>query len=152
MDIIQIITHGSNLYQQEVTLRYRVLREPLGLNFTEAQLAAEHCDHHLGVLRDEKLIGVLILTPKPDGQVQMRQVAMAPEVQGTGVGRKLVEASEQLAIQQGFRKMILHARMSAAGFYRALGYLEEGEIFEEVGIPHIHMFKNLTSDSADMVS
>ena len=34
--------------------------------------------------------------------------------------------------------------MSVAGFYDKLGYVREGEIFEEVGVDHVLMVKRLT--------
>ena len=151
LQIIEV-AHGSARYQEEVALRYRVLREPLGLNFTDAQLAAEGSDIHLAVLAAGKLCAVLLLTAREEGDIQMRQVAVAPELQGTGLGRALVEASEVKARELGFKRMVLHARKSAIGFYERLGYTAHGEEFEEVGIPHRHMDRDLTPASGDMVS
>ncbi len=37
----------------------------------------------------------------------------------------------------GVREIALHAQLSAKAFYARLGYREEGEEFEEAGIPHV---------------
>ena len=60
-----------------------------------------------------------------------------------GVGRAMVDASEQLAGQLGVHNMVLHARETAVPFYLQLGYQVVGEPFEEVTIPHFKMEKKL---------
>jgi predicted GNAT family N-acyltransferase len=45
-----------------------------------------------------------------------------------------------IAEQQGAHEVVLHAQCSAQGFYERLGFVPRGELFEEVGIPHVEMF------------
>jgi predicted GNAT family N-acyltransferase len=131
-------------YDDAVRLRYEVLRKPLGLEYTPEQLAAEYDNHHLAAYANKgQLLGYLNLTPSDDGVVKMRQVAVAPQAQGKGVGKKLVEASEVLARRLGYRTMVLHARETAVAFYQKLDYKTVGERFEEVTIPHFRMEKVL---------
>jgi ribosomal protein S18 acetylase RimI-like enzyme len=131
-------------YDAAVALRDEVLRRPLGLHFTPEQLAEEYGHYHLGAFSDDgHLIGYLNLTPLGDGTVQMRQVAVSPGLQRRGVGQALVAASEQLARREGFAAIMLHARDLAVPFYEKLGYVREGEEFEEVTIPHWQMRKLL---------
>ncbi|HJV21948.1 MAG TPA: GNAT family N-acetyltransferase [Holophagaceae bacterium] len=137
------IPHLSPAYALAVALRHEVLRVPLGLRFTEAQLASEADSHHLALFDGERLVGTLLLTPREGGAVQMRQVAVDPNRQGGGVGRSLVEEAERFARQQGFARMTLHARDTAVGFYERLGYAAVGDPFVEVGIPHQGMEKPL---------
>jgi ribosomal protein S18 acetylase RimI-like enzyme len=86
-----------------------------------------------------------MLTPQEGGEVQMRQVAVKPEMQGTGLGRALVEEAERKARELGFTRMMLHARDVAIGFYARLGYTREGDLFTEVGITHQQMAKQLVA-------
>ncbi len=137
------IEHGSADYPAEVALRDAVLRKPLGLSFTAEQLAAEHDSHHLLAWDKEQLVGCLMLTPRGEGVVQMRQVAVAQDRQGHGLGRLLVQESERRALELGFTRMILHARDTAVAFYVRLGYATVGAPFTEVGIPHREMIKTL---------
>ncbi len=138
------IGHDTPAYRDMVALRYHVLREPLGLNYTPEQLSAEAGDTLLGIYTDTQLIGCLILTHLDAQTVQMRQVAVAPSRQGQGTGRVLVTCAERLARQQGYTTMLLHARESAVPFYLRLGYAARGAFFEEVGLPHVEMLKNLS--------
>jgi len=143
MQIFQI-EFATPEYDEAVHLRYEVLRRPLGLDFTPEQLAAEYDDVHLaGFDGMGRLVGYLCLTPLNNDEVKMRQVAVAPEWQGKGVGKKLVAASEELAKHLNFKKMTMHARETAVPFYLRLGYQTVGEQFEEVTIPHFKMEKKL---------
>lgn len=138
------IACASSEYALTVALRYEVLRVPLGLAFTLDQLASESGSHHLAAFDDEgHILGCLMLTPHADGEVQMRQVAVKPEMQGTGLGRTLVDEAERKAKELGFTRMMLHARDVAIGFYARLGYAREGDLFTEVGIVHQQMSKKL---------
>lgn len=138
---IKLVEHGSALYEKEIHLRRKVLREPLGLVFTHEQLSAEVTDLHLVAVKEDNVIGCLVLTPISCDTVQMRQVAVEPSMQGSGIGRQLVEASEKLAQERGYSEMMLHARDTAVNFYLKLGYGIRGEPFVEVTIPHREMFK-----------
>ena len=60
-----------------------------------------------------------------------------------GVGRQLVAASEAFARRNGYDVMELNARDTAVPFYEKLDYTVVGEQFEEVGIVHFKMMKNM---------
>ena len=135
--------HGSPDYRQLVELRRRVLRIPLGLDFTPEQLAGEVADLHLGAWEGDQLLGCLLLSDRGQGTVQMRQVCVEPTLQRSGVGAALVVESEAEARRREFQRMMLHARDTAVGFYLRLGYAAVGDPFEEVSIPHQEMVKDL---------
>ncbi|MBN8681165.1 MAG: GNAT family N-acetyltransferase [Chitinophagales bacterium] len=140
----QQIEFATPAYDEAVGLRYRVLRKPLGLEFTTAFLAAEWDQFHLAAYSDRGvLLAYLNLTPQEAGIIKMRQVAVEPELQGKGVGKALVEYAEQFALDQGFKQIVLNARDTAVPFYLKSAYTVEGEQFTEVGIPHFRMYKNL---------
>lgn len=129
-------------YDEAVALRYEVLRKPLGLEFQPEQLAAEWSDIHLAAFDTAgKMVAILLLTPVNDQEVKMRQVAVATEQQGRGLGAALVAQSEEIARSMNFSKMTLHARETAVPFYLRLGYEKVGDLFEEVSIPHFKMVK-----------
>lgn len=57
------------------------------------------------------------------GVALLRSLAVAPEAQGRGLGRTLVEAAEQYARVNGVRRLFLLTQ-TAEGFFRSLGYGE----------------------------
>lgn len=136
------ITYGSAEYEAEIDLRTRVLREPLGLEFTDEQLAEEANQIHLGAFLGDDLIACLVFVLVNDTTLKMRQVAVEPEMQRQGIGLKLVSYSEYFAIEKGYCRIELHARNTALQFYIDSGYEVEGEEFTEVGIPHRKMAKD----------
>lgn len=140
---LQIIEHGSDLYQKMVELRTEILRKPLGLEYSEAQLKSEKSDLLLIATEKSEVIGCCILTPLENNQIQLRQMAVANNQQGKGIGAEIVKFAEKTAIQKGFKTLVLHARKYAVGFYQKLGYEIVGDEYVEVGIPHFSMRKEL---------
>ena len=138
----ELVTHGSAKYQATVALRRKVLRLPLGLDLTASDLQLELDDIHLGAF-DPQLVACLVLTPESRNKVKMRQVAVEPDRQRSGLGSALVRESERVAVEYGFRELVLHARDTAVPFYLRLGYEAVGAPFEEVTIPHQAMRKDL---------
>ncbi len=136
------LEYGGKEQLESLELRDRVLRKPLGLKFSEQELHEEE-QYHLAYVLDGQIKGILLLKPVSGTVIKMRQVAVDPDLQGTGIGRKLVRFSEEFAALHGFRRIELHARKTALEFYIALDYLAEGEEFLEVNIPHIKMYKVL---------
>ena len=132
----------SDEYDDALELRYKVLREPLGLQFSIEDLEKDHTDWLYGAFLDGKIIATLNL--RMGDHVKMRQVAVDPEWQGKGIGSQLVRYTEDDLRSQGVEEISLNARVSAISFYRALGYHSIGAEFIEVGIPHLLMKKSLS--------
>ena len=128
-------------YQAAIELRHRVLRAPLGLTFTADELDAEAEQRHFAGLLERQLIATVSVTQLPEGGVKLRQMVVDPDFQRRGWGRALLQEVERQLAEHGHRKLSLHARETAVGFYAAAGYLHEGETFEEVGLPHRRMIK-----------
>lgn len=140
---LQIIDHGSKEYKQMVELRLNILRKPLNLAFTDEELEKEKNDILVGCFDDGKLEACCMLTPTAPKTVRLRQMAVTSGLQGKGMGRALLQFAENIAYDRGYRKITMHARKTAIGFYEKLGYSVTGEEFEEVTIPHFEMAKEL---------
>jgi GNAT superfamily N-acetyltransferase len=140
---LKLIDHGSKEYQQMVELRRAVLRKPLGIDFDPGELEREHEDLLIGCFEDDKMEGCCLLTRVDDKTVRLRQMAVLSGLQGKGFGRVLMQFAENLARDRGYKKLTMHARKTAVGFYEKLGYKVAGEEFEEISIPHYIMEKEL---------
>ena len=140
---IETIEHDSDAYWEALLLRHQILREPLGLDFSDEDTAAEAGEVHVVAVERGEIVGTLLLRGEAEGVVKMRQVAVAAKKQGRGIGRDLVKFAEALVWAERGDVIVLNARETVVGFYEALGYVAEGEIFEEVGISHLKMSKNL---------
>ncbi len=139
------IPFASPRYDETIVLRDAILRKPLKLTFTPEDLALEYNQFHLACFSERwEILGCLVLKPRDKGAIQMRQVAVRNDIQSKGIGSFLVRECETLAKREGFNKMILNARETALNFYKRNGYTQVGKRFEEVGIPHFAMEKELT--------
>ena len=64
------------------------------------------------------------------------RMAVLKEWRGRGVGGALLARLIDAARARGDTEIVLSAQTHAQGFYRAHGFLEEGDAFLEAGIPH----------------
>ncbi|MFZ1908867.1 MAG: GNAT family N-acetyltransferase [Burkholderiales bacterium] len=64
------------------------------------------------------------------------RMAVLKEWRGRGVGSALLARLIEAARERGDTEVLLSAQTHAQGFYRAHGFLEEGNAFVEAGIPH----------------
>jgi N-acetylglutamate synthase-like GNAT family acetyltransferase len=140
---LRMIDHGTREYKQMVHLRNEILRKPLGLTFTDEELEQEKEDVLMGAFEDDRLLGCCVLTRMDAVTVRLRQMAVPNNMQGKGIGRALMIFAENIARDLGYRKLCMHARTTATGFYQKLGYSTTGDIFTEVTIPHYIMEKVL---------
>ena len=140
---LKLIDYGTSEYQQMITLRNDILRKPLGLHFTPQELEEEKHEILIGAFEEDKMLGCCMLVKEEAKTCRLRQMAVLNNVQGKGIGRALMLFAETIARDRGFRKITMHARETALGFYERLGYKISGEEFKEVTIPHYVMEKNL---------
>jgi len=140
---LKLIDHGSKEYQRMVELRRAILRKPLGLEFDASELEREKEDILIGCFEDDKLEGCCLLTKSDEKTVRLRQMAVLSGLQGKGFGKVLMQFAENIARDRGYRKIIMHARKTAVGFYEKLGYKVTSDEFLELSIPHFIMEKDL---------
>ncbi len=143
--IIEEVTPQSGDYKIAKDIRERVLRKPLGLTFTEQDMAEDQADIHF-IMKDPAngvVAGTVVMKPLSDSNWRLRQLAVEPKYQGQNIGGFLTRHCEGFARQKGAQKVILHSRLNVVKFYQNMGYVSVGEEFYEVGIPHFRMEKVL---------
>ncbi len=77
------------------------------------------------------------------GVARLGRIAVHRVLRGSGVGRNLMQALQDIAAQRGDRKALLHAQRTAQAFYLGLGFQPQGEPFDDAGIAHIEMSRPL---------
>jgi predicted GNAT family N-acyltransferase len=64
-------------------------------------------------------------------------------MRGQGIGKLIMLEIDRHLSNTKTSKITLDAQFHAKKFYESLGYTQEGAVFEEVGIPHVVMTKQL---------
>lgn len=92
--------------------------------------------------RDAIVQGVLVLVPQADAML-LDNVAVAPEWQGSGIGRQMLEFAEHTTIAAGFNWVRLYTNQAMTeniALYTRLGYVETHRV-EEKGLRRVYMSK-----------
>lgn len=87
----------------------------------------------------ETASGVAVATGRllPDGHIG--RMAVLPEWRGRGVGLAVLQRLLTAARQRGDHSVRLNAQTHALGFYEKAGFVAEGPVFDDAGIPHRSM-------------
>ena len=106
-------------------------REPLPMRVDYAKAMQEHrFDVVVATVVDGQTIVGVIETMQRDDHIWIENVAVAPEAQGSGIGRLLLDHAERLAMAAGCfeARLLTNAAFEAnVALYRRLGYVVDRE-------------------------
>jgi len=120
----------------------RIGREPAPVTADHAGLVA--AGRTSVVEADGEVAGVIVLIPGGD-HLLVENVAVAPNVQGRGLGRKLMAFAERRAAELGMAELRLYTNQLMTenlALYPALGYTETGRRVED-GFARIYFSKRI---------
>ena len=100
-----------------------------------------HAFHALAIL-DGKPVGCGRFVVHGD-EVKIGRMAVLSELRVHGIGRAILLFLMRIARERGFHHAVLHAQMTAEGFYLKNDYHPVGDVFEEAGIAHRKMEREL---------
>jgi predicted GNAT family N-acyltransferase len=101
-----------------------------------------HAFHALAIL-DGVAVGCGRMLEHGDSEVKIGRMAVLREFRKTGVGAHILRFLIDRARARGLRKAILHAQLTAEGFYLKEGFNPVGDVFDEAGIAHRKMERDL---------
>ena len=119
--------------------RWLVLRSPLGMEIGSERDNHEDGALHLIAMCDRKIIASARLRELSPKLGSISYVAVLPEFQNQGIGTKLIKKLIAKAQQKNVKTLRLMSRINAIKFYQKLGFSEQENPFEYLGIPHIFM-------------
>jgi predicted GNAT family N-acyltransferase len=97
---------------------------------------------HLVAVEGE-VLGTCRLLIEPGGTAKFARLCVRASARGRGVARALLDAAEAEARAAGARRIGMHAQTDALPLYERAGYTTYGERFDEEGIEHVGMEKQL---------
>jgi predicted GNAT family N-acyltransferase len=131
--------------QQYYNLRYEILRKPWNQPRQSTKDEWEDQSIHILMLDDNDdaiACGRLQLNSKEEGQI--RSMSVKTDMQGQGLGKKIIEWIESKAKELQMKRIILDARENAVKFYESCGYKVIGDSYLLFGIiKHYKMEKYL---------
>ena len=136
------IAHRSPEWTIAVKLREKILREPLGSSFTDQELEDEKHHFQIAGFLDDAIIATAVLVPEGD-EMKMQRVVVTENLRRLNIGSEMMAFCEKFASDKNLKVMYCHARDSAVNFYIKNGYTGIGDYFDEDGIPHLKMRKEL---------
>ena len=81
-----------------------------------------------------------------DGLGKLERICILEPYRKFGLGKVIIKALEEFAVEKGVLQVKLHGQTQAEGFYVKLGYQRTSDVFMEDGIPHILMTKELSAN------
>ena len=129
--------------QRAFAIRRRVFIEEQNVP-EEIELDAddERAFHVLAIL-DGLAIGCGRMLEHGDNEVKIGRMAVLREFRRAGIGAHILHFLIDRARARGLRKAILHAQLTAEGFYLKEGFNPIGDVFDEAGIAHRKMERDL---------
>ena len=112
---------------------------PAELELDELDQAASHALAYQG----GNCIGTARLVDLGDGRFQIGRMAVLTPFRDLGVGKQILRNLINLAQSCGSKTIILHSQVTAIPFYEKVGFLAQGPVYEEAGIPHRNMMLEL---------
>ena len=114
---------------------------PAEMEWDEDDKTALHC---VAVNRMGMPLATGRLLQQAPGVARIGRMAVKKQMRGSDLGRRVLHALMDAARARGDRQVLLHAQCSAEGFYQRSGFAPHGAVFEEAGIAHIEMVRDLS--------
>lgn len=134
-------------FEAYYSLRWEILRKPqYKCRGSERDPADDSAHHIMAVTSDGKTVGVGRIHIREDDVAQIRYMAVHPDFEGKGIGRKIIAALEQqiCSLHQSC-EIEINSRDTAVPFYEKCGYKQIGPGQRLWGIiPHTMMGKTIS--------
>lgn len=137
----KVFVGNDSLLEEAYKIRFRVFVDeqsvPAEIEKDEFDLTATH----VLLLEDDKAVatGRIFADAEQPSVARLGRVAVLPELRGAGFGRSVCEKLLELAREQGFARVMLHAQLQVEGLYQRMGFKRCGNEFVEAGIMHVEM-------------
>lgn len=141
---LDVVTYREATWAEAETpltnIRYQVFVAeqgvPIEMEIDEYDPSARH---FLSQAPSGRIIGTVRLVDNH----HIGRLAVSADWRGYGVGKHLLQLVMAAAKASGVATIDLNAQVSALDFYRKLGFIGQGPVFDDAGIPHQQMLYRL---------
>ena len=110
-------------FEKYYHLRWEILRKPWGWERgSEVTDDEDKCVHAMICDENKNVLAVCRLQMNSDDTAQIRFMGVKDDMQGKGLGKKIIHYLENKAREKRAKKIILQARENALDFYKKMDY------------------------------
>ena len=99
------------------------------------------CDHFL-IMDGRRVVGAFRCMRR-NAVVILQRLCVLRDERGKGTGAGALALMEEHYRESGFLRIELDAKCESREFYEKQGYIVVSGVFEEAGVPHVRMLKEL---------
>ena len=128
----------SPLLEKALKLRREVFVVEQGV---PAELEIDEYDEkavHFVALKGGEAVAAMRLVPHGNS-AKIGRVAVKRELRRKGLGTALMKRGIEHAGALGLLEIFLDAQVDSISFYEKMGFMPEGELFDDAGLPHRRM-------------
>ncbi len=131
MIAIRQVTTRQEL-EAAIVIQLKVFCEEQGIPESVCLEGNDDASHVLALERSRPVATARLIC-KPDGDAELARVAVLPSHRKAGIGRALVLALEEIAVQKSLRSITLKPHLHLESFYASLGYSRLNDATDVVG-------------------
>ncbi|MCX6666396.1 MAG: GNAT family N-acetyltransferase [Euryarchaeota archaeon] len=139
---IRLVTNTKELdqiYQIRTEVFVQEQQVPKDLEFDDL----DNDSNHLIAKLNQQPIGCARIRQIGKNKAKLERIAILKPYRNKGYGTDITNYCINFCKTKHNTTLFLHAQTHVQKFYERFGFIEEGTIFQEAGIPHIKMIKNL---------
>jgi predicted GNAT family N-acyltransferase len=142
-DLIIKIVEFPEEFTAIKAIRIAVFQEEQGVEpALEFDGKDEICDHLIAFLNKEA-VGTARIRYLDKHTAKIERLAVLSIARGKGIGKEIIEKAIEIIASKNLPEVVLNSQEYVKALYQKIGFVEEGRIFIEAGIPHIKMRKTL---------
>ncbi|WP_375512433.1 GNAT family N-acetyltransferase [uncultured Nostoc sp.] len=122
-------------------IRKSVFQEEQGVDPALEFDGKDEISQHLIAYLDQKAVGTTRIRYLDNKTAKIERLAVLSTARGQGIGKKIMIKALEVIANKNIPEVVIHAQEYVKVLYQKLDFVEEGQIFEEAGIPHVIMRK-----------
>ena len=101
------------------------------------------CCEHFAVFENEKAVGAFRVRRLDKETVRLQRFCFLNECRGKGLGKRALDFIDKYYKKEDIKRITADAKFEVSGFYEKCGYKVVSDVFDEAGIPHVKIEKEI---------
>lgn len=139
---IAIVTYAEYLVPIRA-IRTKVFQEEQGIDPELEFDGLDYAATHFLAYVEGHPVGTARMRAIDENIIKIERLAVLTEARRKGIGKQLTQKALDFAQENHYQTAILNSQVYIKSLYEKLGFRQVGEVFDEAGIPHVKMRKNI---------